>query len=124
MDVYVASKFEEQERVRAVMKILTAAGHTITHDWTHETQFGTAAAVRDFEGVRMSDALVLVLEKDLPYRGAWTELGIALAYGIPVYVIGTYGTTVESNIFLTMPNVHLGWDVFHATFGTQSTLNL
>ena len=108
---YVASKWEEKERARQVMFELVEHGHSITFDWTTNAKFTTEGALRDVRGVLDADVLVCVLEKDLPYRGALLEWGIALGAGKPVYVIGG-SPAVAKNIFSKHPNVKLGWKQF------------
>lgn len=107
MKVYVAGKWEEKERVREVQEQLRAAGHTITHDWTSEPLGAVPleCALLDKEGVLSADAYVGVFEKDLPYKGAMSELGIAIARGIPCYILGTY---CDRNIFMALPEIHRG----------------
>jgi nucleoside 2-deoxyribosyltransferase len=96
MKVYVAGKWEEKERVREVQDLLKRHGHTITHDWTREEEdlnhiehFATFA-LQDKQGVMGADAYVGVFEKDLKYKGAFAEMGIAVALGIPIYILGQY----------------------------------
>ena len=88
MKVYVASKFENRTRVQEVMAQLVTAGHEITYDWTRNSQVSSIQAEADLDGVLDADALVLIVEDDLPYRGALVEFGIALGAGIPVFVMG------------------------------------
>ncbi len=100
MRIYVAGKFGEKAAVRKVMKILTDAGHTITCDWTLEeklppdvvgrTAMLTQYAVDDTQGVLDADCYVGVFVKDLPYKGSYAELGVAVGSGIPVILIGEY----------------------------------
>ncbi len=89
MRVYVASKFENHARVREVQEQLRAAGHTITYDWTRCAVMDILQAKKDLRGVLDAEVVVLIIEEDVPYRGALVELGIALGAAIPVYVLGT-----------------------------------
>jgi hypothetical protein len=95
MRVYVATSFKNIPEARAVMKALTEAGHTVTHDWTLEQVDPSWAPERqaaylqecgaaDYEGVRRADALVLLNHAES--RDAMTEFGIALGAGIPAFV--------------------------------------
>ena len=107
MKIYVASKFENKDRVREVMNQLRMAGHEITHDWTREKPHPTPAqrtqyAEDDRQAVLRADAYVGIFEKDLKYSGALVELGIAVARGIPIYILGS---AIDRNIFLMLPNV-------------------
>jgi hypothetical protein len=100
MKVYVAAKFEAKEAARTAMAALVSAGHEITHDWTaHEEpalpgdgsltdaqrDFFRDCAADDFTGVFEADVLVLLNHEH--GKGMFTEMGIALAYGMPVFVV-------------------------------------
>lgn len=106
MKIYVAAKFEEGPMVQKVYEKLRARGHEITHDWTNEdaekfkNEDGYAArcAINDFRGVMDADA-VLVFNHDRLFGGA-TEMGIAIAGGIPIYVVGR---GIRENIFFNLP---------------------
>lgn len=103
--IYVAAKFEEGPRVQKVYEKLRARGHTITHDWTNEDAekfknvegYASQCAQNDFNGVCSADA-VLLFNHDRLYGGA-TEMGIALARDVPVYVVGR---DIRENIFFNM----------------------
>lgn len=58
--------------------------------------------MRDLNGVTDADILVVLAERDLPYKGAFVELGAALASGIPTYIIGT---GMKGCLFLRHPLV-------------------
>jgi hypothetical protein len=87
---------------------LLEAGHTITYDWTVCDTFSTEQATNDMNGVMTADALIFIAEKDLQYRGAYVEFGIAIARGIPIYVLGPYA---DSCIFIKLPQIHRGIDL-------------
>lgn len=91
MRCYVAGKYGPSTiaRVREVHAALVAAGHTITYDWTTDEVAGPTQAINDMTGVLTADVFVLIAEEDVAYCGAVAELGMALASGIPVYVLGT-----------------------------------
>jgi len=110
LGIYVAGKWEEKEAVRTVMAQLREAGHYITYDWTVIESDGTRKQVEeqakaDRAGVISADAFVGVFEKDLAYSGALSEMGMALAMGIPVYLIGH---AIDRNIFTKLPEVRYG----------------
>lgn len=105
MRVYVAAKWEDRERAREVMYLLVKAGHQITYDWTICDQFSEEQAQRDVSGVLTANALVFIAEKDLHYKGAYVEFGIAVAQNIPIYVMGHY---IDQCIFTKLPNVYRG----------------
>ena len=90
MKIYVAGKWGDKERVRTVIDVLMANGHTITHDWTAEEAQKIPyfqVPLQDLHAVKEADCIVMVLVENLGYVGAWVELGAALAYRRPVYVI-------------------------------------
>ncbi len=98
MRFYIAGKWEEKEAVRKVQKILVQAGHSITHDWTRAEPAPATArestlaqhAIDDHHGVRDADCYVGLFEKDLRYRGAFGEMGIAIGCGKPIILIGPH----------------------------------
>jgi nucleoside 2-deoxyribosyltransferase len=95
LKVYVAgASAERHTRARPAIQALRAAGVQVTHDWTFDPgfsapratrQMGRDAALRDLAGVGAADVL-LFLSPRVPSRGAWVELGYALARGIDVVV--------------------------------------
>jgi nucleoside 2-deoxyribosyltransferase len=99
MKVYVAAKFEAKNLVRQIYQILEGAGHTITHNWTHEDDthcetfderiaYQQRCAQSDLQGVRDADVLVLV-----PHplgKGCYYEFGAAMALNIPVVILGDW----------------------------------
>lgn len=104
MRIYVATKYEEKVRAKEVAQQLEAVGHTITYAWWNNEQVSSAQAVADAAGVETADALVLIVEKDLPYAGALVEFGIAVGRGIPIYILGS--AIDERCIFMKLPNLH------------------
>jgi hypothetical protein len=93
MRLYVASKFENASAARDAMQQLTLAGHRITYDWTvaevsadRSTENLTAIAMDEVDGVFAAEALVLLHHDGM--KGAWVEVGAALARAIPVVVVG------------------------------------
>ncbi len=96
MRLYVAAKFEDARRARAVMDFAQTRGHVVTHDWTGEDSTGLEGAersaymgrcaVEDLEGVRKADAVVVLAHPAL--FGGMVEVGVAIGLGIPVYVVG------------------------------------
>lgn len=108
MRIYVASKFEEGPFVKKVMESLESIGHTITHDWTGESdvgkegderkQFLMKCATQDLEGVLSCDLLLLL---NHPHgKGMFTELGMALATRKPVIIVKP---NLATNIFFNLP---------------------
>jgi len=99
MKIYVAGKYSERDNIRLVFKALEKLGHTITLDWTnHDIYPNDAVAERlgefandDVEGVRNADCLIACLLNHHEYKGLWVEMGIALGYNKPVYIVGEAG---------------------------------
>jgi hypothetical protein len=102
MRIYVATKWEERERAQAVMRVLYCLGHQITYDWTRSEQFSEEQALCDVMGIHNADMLVILAEKDLPYKGTYVEFGVALTLGLPVYIIGP---GFDRCIFVKLPGV-------------------
>jgi hypothetical protein len=96
MRVYVATNFARATLARAVMTTLEQDGHVITHDWTGENAAGKSGdelarylqrcAIQDFSGVRRCQVLVVLNHPQ--GRGMFVEVGIALALGKIVLVVG------------------------------------
>lgn len=105
MRVYVATKFENAPRAIEIASQLESAGHEITYQWWTNAEFTQEQARADMKGVRDADALVLIAEEDFRYNGALTEFGMALAWNIPIYLLGN---ALDNNIFTTLGNVHRG----------------
>lgn len=122
MRFYVASKFERKEEVKAIMRSLRLAGHTIVGDWTSHSTDGEdpgdvvallrAFAREDRDSVVAADAVVLL--HDERCKGGFTELGVALGarerIGIldrpHVYVVGGAGAApYKGPIFYALPEV-------------------
>lgn len=104
MKVYIATKFEDRHIASEWVRHLEHAGIQITHDWpsveadSDEQVTGemrNICAAQDFAGVLAAD-FVWVLAPKTGGRGCWTEMGIALARGIPVVLSGA---GVGLNIF-------------------------
>ena len=105
------------------MAEIRLAGHEITHDWTvHIREWAIlmkrgdqvkkvlhkqACGRKDMEGVLAADALVWLYNPDS--RGAFVELGLALAAKMPVYLIKWGGYKDEDTVFLYCDKVR-GFD--------------
>lgn len=111
MKFYCASKYEDRKETRVLMGELIDRGHKITCDWTvhypkpveERKWFYSLYAIEDIKGIRECDALVALFINEHHYRGAWIEIGGALALGKPVYIIGHGG---DGCLFLYHPNIH------------------
>lgn len=110
--IYVAASYsKDRERASRFIRSLQGQGYTITHDWTGEVAPapGTPSLVReainrrqatdDFDAASEADVLVLFYSPGM--RGAWIEVGAALANLAKVLIIGQ-PEQAESFIFLTL----------------------
>ena len=107
MKFYIACSLSRYREHRIIRDALHATGHEITVDWTteppwvEELEHGIGgsdartqvAAVRhaganDTKGVHDAD-IVIVLVGGGSGRGTHVELGLAIAYGKPVILVGT-----------------------------------
>jgi nucleoside 2-deoxyribosyltransferase len=107
--IYVASSFENKEEVRDLYTCLEILGHTITCDWTdHEEPYNYQQlqqwALDDAEGVEHCDALVALIAPGRTQQGTWCEIGMALAWGKPVTMIGIE-PTLGKPIFAHLPGI-------------------
>ncbi len=107
MRIYIATKFENAPRAIEVATQLEAVGHVITYKWWTNDTFSREQARKDMKGVRDADALVFIAETDVRYSGALTEFGMALAWGIPIHLLGN---AIDNNIFTSLDNVYRGID--------------
>ncbi len=104
MRFYIAGKFEERAEVRKLMDKVEELGHTITCDWTKHRDKGFLVqyAVADVEGVQGCDVYVGRFINENSYKGALSEMGMALGLDKKVVVIGH---AIDSCIFTNHPNV-------------------
>jgi hypothetical protein len=104
--IYLAGKWEEAATIKQYADELRLLGHTITMPWFETHVLGqedlTQSAIEDDEGVKTADYAIFIFEKPLSYGGAYTELGLAIAYGRRVFVVGHAG---DKNIFTNHPSV-------------------
>lgn len=109
--VYVASKFSNHLAVRAAQAALKAAGCAITYDWTTHVDNAAleldqqACALADAKGVLDADALLLIRVPEM--RGAYVEMGMALARGIPVHIVQGDRGEVAAQVFEHHPLVRV-----------------
>lgn len=95
--VYVAAASSEIPRAQVVIAALRKIGFSITHDWTVPVlKYGPLGAppdvlqkeaMEDAAGVSAASWFVLLAPAG-PSTGAWWELGLAMAHGIPVLMAG------------------------------------
>jgi nucleoside 2-deoxyribosyltransferase len=115
MNLYLAGQYASKDYLRTVADQLICDGHFITASWLQEHHPPTVQlhevsneelrgyAVQDIEDIRASDAMVFFSVIDATKRGGrHVEMGVALALGLPVYVVGP-----RENIFMYLPQVKL-----------------
>lgn len=87
---------------RTVVAELKRRGYIIVHDWTKEDPGGTrrSAAVEDLYAATHCDVVLLMWTDGM--KGAWVEVGAALAVGALVIAIDAKR---EDCIFLDHPGV-------------------
>lgn len=105
MKIYLCSMYARREELQPFMRQIEEAGHECTSQWltVNDQQCPRDGALLDVADVRRSDAIICFTE--LPYvgyttGGRWVEFGIAVALGIPIYIVG-----VRENIFCHLPDV-------------------
>jgi NTP pyrophosphatase (non-canonical NTP hydrolase) len=123
MRIYVGTTFARYAEARAVVDVLTAAGHEITLDWTRTSEFDAdghprsdvpplveaAHAQADLDAVARAE-LVLVLAEEASC-GWPIEVGAALAWGTArVWVVAPFRHTV----FWRLPQVEVFDDLAQA----------
>ncbi len=90
--IYVASR-ASQPRLPEMWKSLRSEGWPIISTWIDEPGAGETESMvelwmRIVAEVRSSEAVVFYADPEsFPLRGAYVEVGIALAFGIPVFAI-------------------------------------
>jgi len=108
MDLYVAGKWADKSVIGEKIKILESNGYKITHNWTTIEEEDKKSiddlrkfAAFDINGVKEASCLVVIItDKDYPYRGTCTELGAALGLGKEVFVVDPFENSgFSSNIF-------------------------
>lgn len=93
--IYIASKTRHADRWRA----MRAAGMPIISTWIDEAGEGESADLHDLwdrciEEASTCAAIVVYREPGDVLKGAWIELGAALALGVPVFAVGLEEYTV------------------------------
>jgi hypothetical protein len=130
MTLYVAARYTEKGRARAIRAALVNAGYAVSSRWLYapETTPRLTAALECLEDIRRSHAVVLVepplltMSKDLWERlspslqdrfgagggGRYIEVGYALARRMPILVLDAHPPTAGSDgraVFWSLPQV-------------------
>lgn len=103
MRIYVASFFNTRERLREPVKRIEKSGHIIYSKWLAEFRSAPDAttttadytddellgfALRDIAEIRLSDLLICDTADVTPRGGREVEVGLAIGFGVPVWVVG------------------------------------
>lgn len=94
--IYIASK----TRHATLWRDLRAAGAPIISTWIDEAGEGESADMHDLWDRCISEskactALIVYREPQDVLKGAWVEIGAALAVGRPVFAVGLDGFTIS-----------------------------
>jgi hypothetical protein len=106
--VYLASSWRNRHMAALAMRVIEADGHRITHDWTDssgslQTEKELARdALHDEVGVRQAQVYAMLWPGRL---GSATELGIALALGKIIFIIGQVPKSVY--VYANHPKVRI-----------------
>jgi len=111
VNLYIATKFNNQAAFHDLKGKLEAKGHSVTLDWTKEDsskvakkklkKYLTQCAINDADAVIASHALILLPVPDM--AGALVELGIALGCGCPIIIVDAFKEGNQKPIFYHMP---------------------
>ena len=94
MKFFVSGKVGDEENVRNAIQELRNNGHQITFDWTQishlrpydqNVSHSREAAIKETEGVKSADVLVLLACKN--GVGMYVELGMAIGLNIPIRIV-------------------------------------
>lgn len=106
MRVYLAGKWEEAAVIKQYADELRFLGHTITMPWFEDHVNGqedlAQSAIEDEAGIVNAEMAIFIFEKSLPYAGAYTELGVAIALRRRIVIVGR---AANRNIFVNHPCV-------------------
>lgn len=96
MSIYIASKTRHADRWLA----MRAAGAPIISTWIDEAGEGASADLHDLWDRCITESkscktLIVYREPDDVLKGAWVEIGAALAAGVPVFAVGLDGFTIS-----------------------------
>ena len=90
MKFYIAASFPRRLEVLTIAEGLIKKGHQITSRWMHDTVFKPCIerAIRDLKQIEEADIFVTLIGDDQSHGGRHTELGIAIANGKIIHLIG------------------------------------
>jgi len=101
--IYVASKVAHAELWRDLRHF---EREPIISTWIDEAGAGESASLEDLwrrcvHEAANAGALIIYRRPDEVLKGAWVELGAALASGVPVFAVGIEEFTVANHIGIT-----------------------
>lgn len=112
MRTYIATSFACKEDFRKLKALLEAAGHSVVHDWTLDDIAGREGmekelylmecAMNCLEGIPQAEVFILLARPNM--GGAFIELGIAMASGIPIVILDAFKEGNQDPIFYHVPN--------------------
>jgi hypothetical protein len=126
MTVYVAARYTEKPRARAVRATLVNQGYDVSSRWLYDDPKAThrIAAERDLADVARSHVVLLIEPIEAHGGGGrYIEVGYALALGKSVLVIDPDAPTDGSDgraIFWSLPQVTV-WPSLAATLPALAT---
>lgn len=93
MNVYVASKAKHGPMWIALKSEFSSLGLMINSTWINESGTGQSGSLPDLwmrciSEARKADALIAYHEDGDQWKGAFVEIGAALAHAVPVFVVG------------------------------------
>lgn len=110
MRVYLAAPWLDRGQMEPIATLLEDHGFELTHKWWNVEDLAesqrTAAllaeqAINDFVGVHHADFLLVI--NSSKSEGKAVEQGVALAKGIPIFIVGERGA-MSANVFHYMEN--------------------
>jgi hypothetical protein len=112
MRTYIATSFKCKEDFRNLKALLEAAGHSVVHDWSLDDIAGREGMEKEIylmdcalacmEGVAHAEVFILLARPNM--GGAFVELGLAMASGIPIVVLDAFKEGNQDPIFYHVPN--------------------
>lgn len=106
--VYIACGLNHASTASSVMREFRIAGFEVTYDWTEHNKvkgWDRLRTVASLEANGVAQADVLVALASMGGRGTHTEIGMALAHGIPVVLIGEYDPTDSCSFYALCEHV-------------------
>lgn len=105
-EIYIASKTKHASKWRELRK----KGYPIISTWIDESETGSEIEdfsdlwIRCIKEASTCNYLIVYREPDETLKGAWCEVGAALAHGIPVFSIGCSEFSVSNHPLIRQYN--------------------